>query len=95
MKDIVSSLKDHLRQRRGEQSGGGGEPESASTRPSFHDDQASQRGRWDTSGEQELAEAREAHWWVLAAAATLEEHIERLSQSTTRMWPKVHHCSQS
>ena len=32
-KDIVSSLKDHLRWGRGEQSGGGGEPESACTHP--------------------------------------------------------------
>ena len=55
---IMSSLKDCLRQRTGEQSGGGGDPESASTHPSCHCNWASQRGRWDTSGEWELAEAR-------------------------------------
>ena len=39
--------------------------------------------------------AREAHWQALVAAAILEEQIERLSQSTTRMGPDVHHHSQS
>ena len=57
--------------------------------------QASWRGRQDTSGEQELAEAREAQQWAPAAATALEECIERLSQSTTRMQPDVCHCSQS
>ena len=86
MKDIMSSLKDCLRWRKGEQMGGDGEPESATTLLSCHCNWASQRGRWDTSEEWELTEAREAHQWALAAAATLEECIERLSQSTTRMW---------
>ena len=95
MKDIMSSLKDCLRWRKVEQPGGGGEPESASTRPLCPCDQASQRGRQDTSGEWELTKAREAHWWVLAAAAMLEECIERLSWSTTRMWLDIHHHSQS
>ena len=95
MKDNVSSLKDCLRWRKGKQSGGCGEPESASTYPSSHCDWASQRGRWDTSGEWELAKAGEGHQWALAAATALEECIERLSQSTTSMWLDVHHCSQS
>ena len=34
--------------------------------------------------ETELAQAREAYWWALAAAIVLEKQIERLSQSTTR-----------
>ena len=93
-KVIVSSLKDHLRQRRGEQSGGDGELEPTGTRPSCHCDQASQRGRQDTSGEQELTEAREAYWWALATATILEECIERLSWSTTRTGPDVCHHSQ-
>ena len=33
----------------------------------------------------ELPEAREAHWWTLAATFILEERIERLSWLTTRM----------
>ena len=36
MEDIVSALKDHLMWRKVEQSGGGGEHESASTHPSHH-----------------------------------------------------------
>ena len=50
-KDIVSSLKDCLRQKEMEQPGGGREPESASTHPPHPCDWASQRGRQDTSGE--------------------------------------------
>ena len=95
MKDIISSLKDCLRWKRGEPSGGGGDPESASTHPSCHCDQTSQGGRQDPSGECELTEARKAHQQALVAAATLEKHIERLSWSTTRMWLEVHHHSQS
>ena len=83
--DIVSSLKDHLRWRKGELPGRGGELESASMCPS------SLRGRWDTLEEWELTEAREAHWWALVTVTTLEEHIEGLSWSTTRMQPDVHH----
>ena len=85
MRDILSSSKDCLRQRRGEQSRGSREPETTSTCLSCHYDRASQRERWDTTDEQELAEAREAHQWALAVTATLGEWIERLSQSTTSM----------
>ena len=73
----------------GEPSGRGGEPEPVGTGLPCHWDWASQRGRWDTLGEQELTEAREAQWQDLAVAAILEECIERLSQSTTRMGPDV------
>ena len=51
--------------------------------------------RWSSLAERELAEAREAHWWALAAAAALEEQIERLSQPTTRDRPDAHVHSQS
>ena len=94
-RDILSSLKDHLRWRRGEQSGGSGEPEPTSTCPSHHCNTASKRERWDTLGEWELSEAREGHQWALAAAAVLEEWIERLSQSNTRMRLDICHHSQS
>ena len=50
--------------------------------------------RWDTSGEWKLAKTREAHQWALVAAALLEQQIERLSWSTTRMGPDICHCSQ-
>ena len=94
-RDILYSLRECLRWRRGEQSGGSGELEPASACPSCHWDRASQRERQDTLGEQELTEARVAHWQVLVAASILEEQIERLSQSTTRMRPDVCHHSQS
>ena len=42
------------------------------------------RRRRDASAERDLAEVREAHWRALAAVATLEESIERLSWSITR-----------
>ena len=94
-RDILSSLKDHLRWRRGDYLAGSGGLEPASTHQSYSWDGASQRERQDTSGEWELAEAREAHWQALAAASILEERIERLSQSTTRTRPDNCHCSQS
>ena len=65
MRDILASLKDQLRQRRGEQPGGSGEPEPTSIHPSCHQDRPSQQERQDTSGKQELTEAREAHWQAL------------------------------
>ena len=63
-----------------EQSRGCKEPEPADTHPS--QGRAPQRMRHDISAERELPEAREAHQWVLAATAALEERIERLSWST-------------
>ena len=94
-RDILSSLKDHLQQRRGEQSEGSGELEPTSTCLSQHQDRASQRERQDTSGQQELAEAGDAHQQALATTSILQEWIERLSQSTTRMRPDLCHHSQS
>ena len=82
MRDVVSSLKNHLWQRGGKQPRGCKESEPVDTHPSW--DRAPQRMRQDNSAERELAEVREAHQWVLATAAALEERVERLSQSTTR-----------
>ena len=81
-RDVVASLKNCLWGRGGKQPRGCKEPEPADTCPS--QDRTPQRMRWDILAERELAEAREAHQWVLAAATVLEETIERLSQSTTR-----------
>ena len=83
-RDVVSSLKNCLRWRGGKQPRGHEVPEPTDTRPS--QDKTSQRMRWGTSAKRELAEAREAHQQILAAAAALEERIERLSWSTTRSW---------
>ena len=92
MRDVMSSLKNCLWQREGEQPRGHEEPEP--TDNCLSQDRASQRMRWDTSAKRELAEAREAHWLVQAAAAALEEKIERLSQSTTRSRADSHVPSQ-
>ena len=82
MRDVVSSLKNCLWQRRGKQPRGCKDPEPADTPPS--QGRAPQRMRQDILAKRELAEAREAHWWMLAAATALEERIERLSWSITR-----------
>ena len=58
-------------------------------------DRTPQRKRWGTSSERELAEAREAHQWALAAATVLEEWIERLSRPSTRDRLDAHIHSQS
>ena len=79
MRDILFSLKDCLRQRNGELSEGSRGLEPTGTHPSHHCNRASQRERWDMSGEQEFAKARKAHWQALVATTTLEEQIERLS----------------
>ena len=78
----MSSLKNHLRQRGGKQPRGSKEPEPTDTQPS--QDRTPQRMRWDILAKRELAEARKAHWLVLATATILEERIKRLSWSTTR-----------
>ena len=92
-RDVVSSLKNHLQWRGGEQPSGCKEPEPADTHPSW--DRAPQRMRQDVLARRELAEAREAHWWVLATTTALEERIERLSWSTTRSMAGPHIPSQS
>ena len=55
-RDVVSSLKNCLQWRGGEQPRGHEEPKPADTCPS--QDRASQRMRWGTSAERELAEAK-------------------------------------
>ena len=94
-RDILSSLKDCLQQRRGDYFEGNRGMEPTGAHLSCHWHGASQRERQGTSGEYELTKAREAHWQALAAALILEERIERLSQLTTRMRPDDRHDSQS
>ena len=62
--------------------------------PAFQE-QDPQVGRRGTSTERDLAKVREAHQRPLATTATLEEKIERLSQSVTRGWPDTHAYSRS
>ena len=50
MRDILSSLKDHLKWRSVAHSGGSGGPEPTGMYPSCHCDRAFQRERWDTLG---------------------------------------------
>ena len=78
-RDVVSSLKNHLRWR--------GHKELEPINTHLSPDRTSQRMRWGTSAERELAEAREAHRW--------EHWIERLSRSTTRARPDTHIYSQN
>ena len=92
-RDVMSSLKSHLRQRGDKQPRGCEEPEPTDTH--LPQDKTSQRMRWGTLAKRELAEAREAHQWALAATTALEERIERLSQSTTRSRTDAHIPSQS
>ena len=75
-KDILSSLKDHLWQRRGDQVEENEEPEPTGTHLPHHWDEAPQKEWQGTSGEWEITEAREAHWQVLVATSILEERIE-------------------
>ena len=66
---------------------GGQEWGPTRTLMSHYWDKTPQRRLWDdNSYNHDLAEAREAHWWALAAAHLLEEGIERLSQLATRTW---------
>ena len=66
---IVSSLKDHLKQKRDEPLWKMEEPGATDVQPPRS--KTPRRGRRDTSAERGLAEAREAHWKALATAATL------------------------
>ena len=60
-RDILSTLKDCLRWRRGGQPGGSRAHQHLSI---LHWDRASQRERQDTLGKWELGKAREAHQWL-------------------------------
>ena len=84
VRDVVSSLKDCLRQKGGQPSRGLGESKAADAWPPWS--KTPRRRRRDTSAERDLSEAREAHQRALAATATLEERIERLCHSITRGW---------
>ena len=89
--DMMSSLKNCLRWK-------GGQPPREPEESELVDAQPSQsntprRRRRDTSTERDLTKGREAHQRALATAATLEERIERLSQSVTRGQPDA--CTQS
>ena len=70
-----------------------GQPESTDSCPSW--DKTSQRMRLGILAKRKLAQGREAHLQALAAAAALQEWIERLSWSTTRDRPDVYILSQS
>ena len=84
MRDVMSSLKNHLQQRGGKQLKVHGHEKVEPADTCSSQDRAPQSMRWDTSAERELVEAREAHWQALTTTAALEERIKRLSQSTTR-----------
>ena len=79
--DVVSSLKNHLRQKEGQQPEELEEPRLADVQPSWK--KTSRGRRRATSAERDLAKVREAHQRALATVATLEEKIEGLSQSIT------------
>ena len=59
MRDVVSSLKNHLQQRGDKQPSGHEELEPTDTHASQH--RVPQKMRWDTSAKRKLTEAREAH----------------------------------
>ena len=88
MRDIMSSLKNHLRQKEDEL------PRAAQA-AQLMQNRTPQGERGGTSVETQLADAREAHWRALATTITLEEKIEGLSQSLTRDCPDAHAPSQS
>ena len=78
---VVSSLKDCLRQKEGKPVQSLEEPGLADIWPPRS--KTPRRGKRDISAEGDLAKVREGHQRALATAATLEEKIERLSQSVT------------
>ena len=87
LKEVLSSLKDHQGQE--------GEEASATTvRPCPEDPHplrsgTPQKGKRDSSAQRSLATIREAHQKALAMAATLEEEIERLSQTWNHLEVRV------
>ena len=79
LKEVLSSLKDH-------QGWKGEKAPTAIVRPCPEDPHSSrigmpQKGKKDSSVERSLATVHEAHQKGLAMVATLEEEIERLSQT--------------
>ena len=93
MRDIVSSLKNCLRQKEDKLLRGWRNSEFADTHPIQN--RTPWKGRWGTSAENELTEVREAHWRALATTIMLEEKIQRLSWSFTRGHLDTHAHSQS
>ena len=91
--NMVSSLKDCLRWKGDQPSRGLEESKLEAAQPSWS--KTPRRRRRDTSAKRDLTEAREAHQRALAAMATLEERIERLSWSVTGGQPGAHAQSQS
>ena len=87
-RNVVSSLNNCLRQKGGQPPRGLGESKPGDTWPS--QSKTLRRRRRHTSTKRDLAKVREAHQRVLAAVATLEERIERLSHSITRGWLDTH-----
>ena len=92
---MVSSLKNCLRQKGGHPPRVPEESELAAAQPS--QSKTTRRRRRDTSAQKRPQQsARESHQRALAASScTLEERIERLSQSITRGQPDAHAHSQS
>ena len=88
MRDIVSSLKNHLRQKEDELPGAAQAAHPMQNRTPWGE-------RGVTLAETQLAEAREAHWRALATTIALEEKIKWLSRSLTRDYPDTHAPSQS
>ena len=80
--NVVPSLKDHLRWKEGQPPGDSEKPGLADVQPSRS--KTPRRRRRGTSAERDLTKAREAHWRAPATMVTVEETIERLSQSITR-----------
>ena len=93
MREMVSSLKNCLRQKEDELARGRRELELADSCPTWR--KTPWRGRRGTLAKNELTEAREAHRRALATTITLEEKIERLIWSITWGWPDTHTHSQS
>ena len=88
MRDMVSSLKKCLRQKEDESPSGWGEPELTDTCLMWS--KTPRRWRWGTLAKNKLAKVREAHQRALATTITLQEKIERLSQSIIRGQPDTH-----
>ena len=69
--DVVSSLKNYLRQKEGQPPGESEEPSPADVWPSRS--QSPRRKRRGTSAERDLTKVREAHHRAVVTVATLEE----------------------
>ena len=95
--DILTSLEEHLQQRWGASVLEGGQEHRPARTPMPHysDEAPQRRPQKDDSCDHTLAQARDAHWWVMATTHLLEEQIERLSQSARRMKADIYWHSHS